>query len=117
TFLNRWKLKKFVEINMQKPLPPLKSFFMGGFECADHINRSGERINLQCETHHHIRVAEDYSALKRLGISVVREGVCWSAVEVKPFVFDFFRLLPFFKAAREQKIQIIWDLCHFGYPN
>src|SRR5690606_13927351 len=116
-FLNRWKLKKSAEINMQNPLPPFKSFFMGGFECADHINRSGERINLQRETHHDIRVAEDYGALKRLGISVVREGVCWSEVEVKPFVFDFSRLLPFFKAAREYKIQIIWDLCHFGYPD
>jgi len=104
-------------MNHQKPLPPLNSFLMGGFECADHINRSGERINLQSETHHHIRVAEDYAALKRIGISVVREGVCWSEVEIKPFVFDFSRLLPFFKAAREYNIQIIWDLCHFGYPN
>ncbi|MDN3724140.1 hypothetical protein QRD02_07080 [Aequorivita sp. SDUM287046] len=103
-------------MNLKNPLPPLNSFFMGGFECADHINRSGERINLQRETHHHIRVADDYEALKRLGISVVREGVCWSAVEVKPYIFDFSALLPFFKAARKYKIQIIWDLCHFGYP-
>lgn len=104
-------------MNKKIPLPLLDSFFMGGFECADHINRAGERINLQRETHHHLRVEEDYLALKKLGISVVREGVCWSAVEVRPFVFDFSMLLPFFKAAQDHKIQIIWDLCHFGYPD
>jgi len=31
------------------------TFFMGGYECADHINRSGERINLLKETQHDIR--------------------------------------------------------------
>lgn len=102
---------------MKENLPPTNSFFMGGFECADHINRSGERINLLHETEHHIRVFEDYRALKELGISVVREGVCWSAVEKKPFEFDFSGLIPFFEAAAQQEIQIIWDLSHFGYPD
>lgn len=95
----------------------LKSFFMGGFECADHINRFGVRINLQTETLHHEKLFEDYSALKAIGISVVREGVCWSAVETAAYTYDFSRLLPFFKIAKQLEIQIIWDLCHFGYPD
>lgn len=95
----------------------LKSFFMGGFECADHINRSGERINLQTETLHHEKLKEDYSALKEIGISVVREGVCWSEVETAPYTYDFSRLLPFFKISKQLDIQIIWDMCHFGYPD
>lgn len=100
-----------------KLIPPLKSFFMGGFECADHINRSGIRINLQKETEHDLRVYDDYKLLKDIGISVVREGICWSDVEAKPFEFDFSRLDPLFNAALSHDIQIIWDLCHFGYPD
>ncbi len=93
------------------------SFFMGGFECADQINRSGERINLVKETEHDIRVFEDYRLLDQIGIKVVREGVCWSQAEVSPYVFDFTYLKPFFLAAKTLNFQIIWDLCHFGYPD
>lgn len=95
----------------------LKSFFIGGFECADHINRSGERINLLKETLHHTKVFEDYRALQKLGITVVREGVCWSAVETAPYTYDFGGLKSFLEAAESLNIQIIWDLCHFGYPD
>ena len=90
---------------------------MGGYECADHINRSGERVNLLKETGHDKRVGEDYRLLKSVGIKVAREGICWSAVEVSPFVYDFSEVNERIKAASEEGIQIIWDLCHFGYPD
>lgn len=90
---------------------------MGGFECADHINRSGERINLQTETQHDIRVFEDYSLLNDIGIKVVREGICWSRAETSPYQFDFSYLDVFYEAAEHFNFQIIWDLCHFGYPD
>ncbi|MFP9119066.1 hypothetical protein ACLI08_14840 [Flavobacterium sp. RNTU_13] len=93
------------------------SFFMGGFECADHINRSGERVNLLKETQHDIRVREDYSNLLLLDIKTVREGVCWSAVETQPYLFDFTEVKNRIQAADALGIQIIWDLCHFGYPD
>ncbi len=89
---------------------------MGGFECADHINRSGVRINLMHETAHHLRAFEDYERLSSLGIHVVREGVCCSVVEKSPYVFDFTSLKDRIDAAAALNIQIIWDLCHFGYP-
>jgi beta-glucosidase/6-phospho-beta-glucosidase/beta-galactosidase len=96
---------------------PFNSFFMGGFECADQINRSGERVNLMTETKHDIWVKEDYQLLNELGVKVVREGICWSRAETAPNVFDFSYLVPFYKAANELGFQIIWDLCHFGYPD
>ena len=34
---------------------------MGGFECADHINRAGDRVNLLQLTEHDIRAREDYA--------------------------------------------------------
>jgi beta-glucosidase/6-phospho-beta-glucosidase/beta-galactosidase len=94
-----------------------KSFIMGGFECADHINRSGNRINLLKETAHDARVAEDYANLTAIGIKVVREGICWSAVETSPYTFDFTEVGNRIQAAEKEGIQIIWDLCHFGYPD
>lgn len=93
------------------------TFFMGGFECADHINRSGQRVNLLKETQHDIRFYEDYQALSSIEINTVREGVCWSCVETSPGVFDFSDVLNRMKAAEELEIQIIWDLIHFGYPD
>ncbi|MCP9237620.1 amine oxidase [Lewinella sp. JB7] len=96
---------------------PFRSFLMGGFECADHVNRSGDRINLLRETQHDLRAEADYALLTRLSMHTVREGICWSAVEVRPYEFDFSEVGNRIRAAHRQGIQIIWDLCHFGYPD
>jgi len=96
---------------------PFQTFFMGGFECADHINRSGDRVNLLEETQHDIRVEEDYKLLSDMGIKVVREGICWSAVEKTAGEFDFSEVLFRMQAAEKLGMQQIWDLIHFGYPD
>lgn len=96
---------------------PFRSFFMGGYECADHINRSGNRVNLLKVTEHDTRALQDYKDLVSLDIFVAREGICWSAVETSPFVFDFSEVENRIRAAEEVGIQLIWDLCHFGYPD
>ena len=93
------------------------SFIMGGYECADHINRSGERINLLSETQHDLRVEEDYEMLSSIGIKVVREGICWSAVECEAGKYNFTEVLNRMQAAEKYGIQQIWDLIHFGYPD
>ena len=96
---------------------PFKTYFMGGFECADHINRSGERVNLLKYTQHDIRVEEDYQLLADMNILVVREGICWSQVETSPNIFDFSEVLNRMQAAEKFNMQQIWDLIHFGYPD
>ena len=96
---------------------PFRSFFLGGFECADHINRSGERVNLLEITQHHLRVEEDYQLLIDIGIFSVREGICWSSVEISPGVFDFSEVLNRIKIADRLGVQQIWDMIHFGYPD
>ena len=68
---------------------PFSSYFIGGFECADHLNRSGERVNLLYETEHHLRAEEDYQLLSDIGITCVREGIVWSLVEKIEGHFDF----------------------------
>jgi beta-glucosidase/6-phospho-beta-glucosidase/beta-galactosidase len=93
------------------------TFFIGGFECADHINRSGQRVNLLKETQHNVRFSEDYALLSSIGIKTVREGICWSEVEKSSGNFDFSGVLNRMHAADKYGIQQIWDLIHFGYPD
>lgn len=94
-----------------------KSFFMGGFECADHLNRFGDRVNLLKETEHDIRIKEDYKLLSEIGIKVVREGICWSEIEISDGVYNFAEIYDRIKIAEKLGIQQIWDLIHFGYPD
>lgn len=96
---------------------PFSSFFLGGFECADHINRSGYRVNLLENTQHDLRVEEDYKLLLDIGITSVREGICWSSVEVSPGKYDFSEVLNRINVAEKLGIQQIWDMIHFGYPD
>ena len=94
-----------------------KSFVIGGFECSDHINRSGRRINMLAETGHSKYFRQHYEALVEHGIMTAREGLCWSQVEKEEGVYDFSGALARMDAAREFGIQLIWDICHFGYPD
>ncbi len=100
---------------LQEPL--FKSYFMGGFECADHINRHGVRVNLLKETQHDQRTEEDFRLLQELDIKTVREGICWSEVEKTPYKYDFSEVLQRMQAAQNLGMQVIWDLIHFGYPD
>ena len=96
---------------------PFSSYFIGGFECADHLNRSGDRVNLLKETDHHLRAEEDYNLLLDIGITSVREGIIWSNVEKIEGEYDFSEVLNRLKIAEKLGIQVTWDLIHFGYPD
>jgi beta-glucosidase/6-phospho-beta-glucosidase/beta-galactosidase len=94
----------------------LKSFFGGGFECSTHIRRSGRRLDLVGATKHDHFAVADYRRLKEQGLNVAREGVRWHLVEARPGHYDFSSVLPIVAAARNTETQVIWDLCHFGWP-
>lgn len=94
-----------------------KTFFIGGYECADMINNRGNRVDLLAETAHHTKAEEDYRLLAKAGIKTVREGIRWSFVEKQPRVYDFSEVATRIKAAEKWGIQQLWDVCHFGYPD
>jgi beta-glucosidase/6-phospho-beta-glucosidase/beta-galactosidase len=94
-----------------------KTFVIGGYECADLINNRGNRVDLLQHTHHDVRVAEDYALLAAAGIATVREGIRWSVVEKEPYHYDFSEVKARMAAAKQQGIQQLWDICHFGYPD
>jgi len=100
------------------PHPPIfRSFFAGGFECSTHKKRSGERLDLIAATRHDEFALQDYSRLQRQGMRVAREGLRWHLVEASPRHYDFSSALPIVRAARKTGTQVIWDLCHFGWPD
>src|SRR5581483_11964904 len=99
------------------PGPLFKSFFAAGFECSTHLRRSGWRLDLIAATAHDKFAGPDYARLTQEGIRVTREGVRWHLVEDKPGHYDFSSVLPIVRAARATQTQVIWDLCHFGWPD
>ncbi len=93
------------------------SFFQGGFECSAHCLRSGQRLDLLESTQHYKYVNEDYNLLSSHGIKTVRDGIRWHLIEVYPGYYDWSSFLPMLQASIKNKTQVIWDLCHYGWPN
>jgi beta-glucosidase/6-phospho-beta-glucosidase/beta-galactosidase len=93
------------------------SFFMGGFECSTHRRRDGRRLDLIAATGHDRCVAQDYGSMVRHGMRTVRDGVRWHLIETTPGHYDWSSFLPMLRASREAGVQVIWDLCHYGWPD
>jgi beta-glucosidase/6-phospho-beta-glucosidase/beta-galactosidase len=90
---------------------------LGGFECATHRNKAKQRLDMIASVRHDELAFEDYSMLKEAGIRTARDGVRWHLIERRPGEYDFTSLKPMAEAAERAGIQIIWDLCHYGWPD
>ena len=96
---------------------PFKSFWMGGYECADQMNAFGNRVDLLSDTGHIRNIDRDYADLDVLGIKTVREGIRWSRVEVRPYEYHWDEVKLMIAAGKMHGIQQLWDICHFGFPD
>lgn len=97
--------------------PIFQSFWQAGFECADHLNWLGDRVDLLTDTAHDVLVEKDYEALIPFNITTVREGIRWNKVEKKPGLYDWTEVINRIEIGRKLGIQQIWDICHFGFPD
>lgn len=102
---------------MTPPSPLFRSFFLAGFECSTHRNMSRRRLDMIAATRHDILAYEDYSQLAEHGIRTARDGVRWHLVETAPGQYDWSSVLPMLRAAERAGCQVIWDLCHYGWPD
>ena len=93
------------------------SFFLGGFECSTHRRADGRRLDLIAGTGHDRLAAEDYRQLAEHGIRTVRDGVRWHLVEAAPGHRGWSAVLPLLRAAEAAGARVIWDLCHYGWPD
>jgi beta-glucosidase/6-phospho-beta-glucosidase/beta-galactosidase len=96
---------------------PFRSFFMGGFECSTHRLRSGRRLDLIASTAHDRFARQDYQRMSDVGMRTARDGIRWHLIETSPGAYDFSSVLPMLTAAREARVQVIWDLLHYGWPD
>lgn len=93
------------------------SFVMAGYECSSHRRRDGRRLDMLAETGHARGVEKDYAQLAALGIACARDGLRWHLIESRPGYYDWSSFLPMLRAARDYNVQVVWDLCHYGYPD
>jgi len=92
------------------------SYFLGGFECTTGFNRDGDWIDLIDETGHLRHADGDYRRVSAVGIRAVREGIRWPLVDKGRGFFDFSSVESLVRAARRYRVEVVWDLFHFGYP-
>jgi hypothetical protein len=72
--------------------PPFRSFWMGGFEGADHLDSRGRPLDMVQANGHAAQFEGDYARAAALGIRSVRESIGWRLAERAPGRFDFARL-------------------------
>ena len=95
---------------------PFASFFMAGFECSTLKRRDGRRLDLIAATGHDVRAEADYRACAEVGMRTIRDGLRWHRIERAPGVYDWSSWRPMLRAARAAGVQVVWDICHYGWP-
>lgn len=92
------------------------SFWLAGFESACHINKHHQRVDMLAATQHDRFVDEDYARLAEFGIRTARDGIRWHLVD-RGGSYDFSSFAPMLAAAERKRVQVIWNLCHYGWPD
>lgn len=93
------------------------SFFLAGFECSSHRRGDRQRLDLIAKTGHDQHCRQDYELVVAHGFLGVRDGFRWHLIEEQRGRYDWSSVLPMLRSAREVGITVIWDLCHYGYPD
>lgn len=104
---------------MRAELPPpslFQSFWIAGIESACHVNRYGQRVDMIAVTQHDTQAGQDYALLRDFGIRTVRDGIRWPLIDSGGH-YNFSSFTPMLTAARQRGMQVIWDLCHYGWPD
>lgn len=99
--------------------PPdlFRSFWMGGYECSTHRNHADQRLDMIAGVQHDVQAEQDYALLQTMNMRTARDGLRWHLIEREAGRYEWSSFLPMLEAAKRQGIQVIWDLCHYGWPD
>lgn len=92
-----------------------RSFWIAGFECSCHLNKRRQRLDMMAAVDHDTRAGEDYALIRGVGILTARDGIRWHLMDRRGS-YDFAPWTPMLEAARKAGVQVIWDVCHYGWP-
>lgn len=107
-----------------------QSFWMGGFEGADHVNSHGIPLQLNQWNGHGPQLAQDYALLAQFGIRTVRESIGWRASSIRTHgqtqaqtqsnadnTLCLRALRQRAEVAQSHGLQVIWSIHHYGLPD
>ena len=92
------------------------SFFFAGFEGSTGYDRNGRWFDHVVATGHERTVVQDYCNLASFGLRAARDSIRWPLVDRGCGRFDFTSVEPFAVAAHRHRIEVVWDLFHYGFP-
>lgn len=91
------------------------SFWMGGYEGADHVNSAGQALSMNDSNQHWQRLREDYALLADFGIRTVRESIGWRVTDAQGAA-GWRRLQTQAEEAQAAGLEVIWTVMHYGWP-
>ena len=93
-----------------------RSFWMGGYEGADHLNSRGVALDANTTNGHWQQLGADYARLAATGIRTIRESIGWRASTNAHGKLDSAMLRQRADIAQAHGLQVIWTLHHYGVP-
>ena len=101
----------------KRPTSAFSSFWMAGFEGADHVDLHGNPLDMVSITGHESQFPSDYARAASLGLNTVRESVGWRiCAPTDSRKLSFLRMETAAEAAMTQGVQVLWSLMHYGMP-
>lgn len=93
-----------------------ESFFLAGFDGSTGYDKNGRWFDHVAATGHDRTAFADYRDLADLGIRGARETMRWPLVDVGRGRYDFSSVNTLLHAAAQHRVELIWDLFHYGFP-
>jgi hypothetical protein len=101
----------------EETVPLFEAPILGGFECSCHRLADGRRLDLSAATRHLELAEADYARLRAAGITACRDGVSWVHADRGGGAHDLARAARLVRAAERSRVDVVWDLMHFGWPD
>src|SRR5687768_6965734 len=99
------------------PYMHLPFLFSTGIENSYPVLPNGRRIDQMEKCGHYDRWREDFGLVREMGVRALRYGPAYYVTHVGPGRFNWSSCDEPIRYLRDQGIELIADLCHFGVPD